>query len=185
MATRQGPKRAPKPKAAPKEIIIAPLPEAERIASDLILVHHKHLADARIDYLSTTAKRKKCDRVRLGSAQKIAGLTAYYAKQSGQKYDFVIVISEGDWKWLPEAHRQALVDHELAHCWRQVDDKGRERWTIRGHDVEEFTEIIARHGLWRREHQEMAHVMLQLPLEAKPNGVSALVPEGEKELVPA
>lgn len=191
MANRQGPRKPPRPKGQPKEIVIAPLPEAERIANRLIPQHHTHLADARVLYLSTTAKRKKCDRVRLGSAQKVGGLMRYLStlgeaallSENGSAdkprgFDFIVLISQADWAFMDEAKRTALVDHELAHCWQVVDDKGKARWTMRGHDVEEFTEIIARHGLWKRDLQEYAEVaarQLELPREGAP-----LVPEGEK-----
>jgi hypothetical protein len=178
MASRKGPKRAAPKKGTPKEIIIARLPEAERIANGLIEAHHTHLISAKIVYLSTTAKRKKCDRVRLGSAQKASGLLKWSLAEAGTPADFIILISQGDWQWLPETHRVALVDHELAHCWRFVTDKGRESWGLRGHDVEEFTEIIARHGLWRREHEELASVVRQLPLEGATKGYT---PQAERE----
>ncbi len=52
------------------------------------------------------------------------------------------------WEWWQEAttaQQQALIDHELSHF--EADDE-HERLRIRGHDVEEFIEIMARHGAW-------------------------------------
>lgn len=66
---------------------------------------------------------------------------------------------------MPEEQRAALVDHELCHFtreeWEEPDPKVQSKWVtvygaatdpdswgIREHDVEEFSEIIERHGLW-------------------------------------
>ena len=49
----------------------------------------------------------------------------------------------------------ALVEHELYHCAQALDKDGmpayseatgRPKWRIRGHDVEEFTGVVARYG---------------------------------------
>lgn len=49
--------------------------------------------------------------------------------------------------------KAALIDHELCHC--DYDDV-EEVAGIRGHDVEEFREIIERYGLWRQDLVEIA-----------------------------
>lgn len=59
--------------------------------------------------------------------------------------DFLIWIAEPAWKNLSTEQRQALVDHELCHC-SGVEDA----WRMRGHDFEEFGEIVERHGFWNR-----------------------------------
>ena len=60
-------------------------------------------------------------------------------------YDFIIWIAEKEFERYTEA-RTALIDHELCHCIGFED-----KWKIRGHDVEEFNEIIERYGLWRSD----------------------------------
>lgn len=45
--------------------------------------------------------------------------------------------------------KDALIDHELQHCCRGEDNNdGEPTWYIQGHDFEDFTTIIRRHGLW-------------------------------------
>lgn len=44
---------------------------------------------------------------------------------------------------MPEEQR-ALLDHELMHC--KHDEDG---FYIADHDLEEFCEIVSRHGAWR------------------------------------
>ena len=174
---------------AKNEVVIREADPVEHIANRLIQAHHSHLADAKILYLFTSAKRKKCDRVRLGSAQKLSGLLRYLSSGTAASvadgYDFVVLIGSNEWRSLEEHQRMALVDHELSHCWRyeKVDRKGNttDRWGLRGHDLEEFTDVVARHGLWRMEHKTMNRVMRQLRLteaesEAEPAYESVELP---------
>lgn len=46
---------------------------------------------------------------------------------------------------LSDAQRVALVDHELCHC--TVNEDGVP--TLLHHDVEEFGQVVERHGLWK------------------------------------
>jgi len=70
------------------------------------------------------------------------------------------------WKWwykATEEQRRALLDHELCHCAR---DKN---WNpiVRPHEVEEFVEVIERHGMWSgqvRSLVETANKQLALDL---------------------
>lgn len=59
--------------------------------------------------------------------------------------DYVLWFAKPVWERLPRAGRLALIDHELCHAIE--NDSG--DWAIREHDVEEFYEVIERHGLWR------------------------------------
>jgi hypothetical protein len=152
----------------PKQVYIREALDAQKLAQPLITAHHTHLRDARILFLFTTQKRRKCDRVRLGSAAKLSALQRYLSSAASSDvpsvqagFDFLILIDNEEWGFMSPEHREALVDHELAHCWRYVKETKRgtqERWGLRGHDVEEFTEIIARHGLWRRDVRELVEV---------------------------
>ena len=165
-----------------KKIIISEALEAKRIAEELIPQYHGHLLDARMLYLFTTAKRKKCDRVRLGSAKKFSALERFLssrhfpdAKEGAIELgaDFMILFDIEEWQLMKQAQRIALVDHECCHCWRAekiVKNALVGYWTIRGHSVEEFTEVIQRHGLLWRDVEQMAKVIQQqqLPLEPVP-----------------
>jgi hypothetical protein len=148
-----------------RDVFIRVADEAEHIANDLIAEHHHHLVNARILYLFTTAKRKKCDRVTVATAGKLAAVQRFLSSglQSVQEgYDFIILIGHGEWGFLDDEQKVALVDHELCHCWRFEKEMKRGTkswWGLRGHDVEEFTEVIARHGLWNRRGKEMGDVI--------------------------
>jgi hypothetical protein len=85
-------------------------------------------------------------------------------------YDFVIVLNKEVWED-PDFNRErklALLDHEMCHAARAVDDdgekktdsKGRPVWRTRGHDIEEFTEIVNRRGCWKRDLEKFAEALL-------------------------
>ncbi|HXI96161.1 MAG TPA: putative metallopeptidase [Candidatus Acidoferrum sp.] len=162
--------------------------EAHEIARQLIGEHHQHLSEAQILYIFTDQRRRRCDRVRLGSAAKLSSLQRFLASGLDgveQGPDFVILIDETAWLVLPPAARVALVDHELCHCalfvkdesqrpafWRRFDQRTDTydesehdyRWGLRGHDIEEFGEVLYRHGFWKPDEHEryVKAVALQL-----------------------
>jgi hypothetical protein len=49
------------------------------------------------------------------------------------------------WNLFNDAQRAALIDHELCH-FRKNKETG--AYDARGHDLEEFNEIVERHGIW-------------------------------------
>lgn len=159
-----------------KEIIIDYAEEAKRIAEELIPQYHDELVDARVLYLFTTQKRKKCDRVRLGSAKKFGAMERFLSSKhftdvrspsTSNGADFMILLDHEEWEELKTPQRVALVDHELCHCGRFekiVKDSLVMYWGLRGHDVEEFSCIIQRHGLWQKDLETMHDTMRQLAL---------------------
>lgn len=68
-----------------------------------------------------------------------------------EHYDFIICIALDSWQTFTHAQKEALIDHELCHCW--FGDNGPE---MIGHDLEEFAQIIKRHGFWRGNPTEQA-----------------------------
>ena len=170
------------------EVVMSLADEALKIGGVLVAEHHQELLDAEILYVFTNQRRKRCDRIRLGSAAKLNALQRFLASgletvESG--HDFLIVIDVGEWVELNQAQRHALVDHELSHCalfvadseggrktWRlydpRLDSLGdpnlERRWGLRGHDVEEFAEVLKRHGWWKPDAREkgFGEIALQL-----------------------
>ncbi len=141
-------------------------PEVKRIAEELIDQHHPHLQDhARklVDYyyrygggVDWGGKCKKC--------------TAFERHVTSMM--FFLFISMDAWKAMSAQQRVALVDHELCHIqrdhteqinsetqqwerkWCNADDP--DSWSIRKHDVEEFSDVIYRHGLWETGIEKIA-----------------------------
>lgn len=126
-------------------------PEIETVARQLINDHHSHLAIAEIRFYFFTKEILQGDKAVWGRARKVAGLNAVLANHdtTEDKQFFVIECWKFIWDAITEKQRRALVDHELEHCW--VDENG--KLSLAKHDVEEFTNVIRRHGLWRSDVQ--------------------------------
>lgn len=131
--------------------------EAQLIGSDLIPKYHDHLRTVRIEYVFNDSVIKTKGKEMLGRAKKKSGLDAFLAANVSEDEPqpfFVIEISKPAWDLLDSKQKKALVDHELCHCLWDVD-KG---IYMRTHDVEEFSEIIKRHGLWQPDVELFATI---------------------------
>lgn len=84
-------------------------------------------------------------------------------------WDFVILLNQEVWED-PEFDREkklALLDHEMSHAARaldadgepMIDSKNRAVWRIRGHDIEEFTAVVDRHGCYKRDLEKFAEAL--------------------------
>lgn len=121
--------------------------QVERIAkNEVIPKWHPDLTDVRIAYLfdeeiGTTRGKKVLAKVRKATP----------AETFLAEIDAVMIVDSTVWTGLTVAKRVALVDHELCHLRKEETDDGDERLAIRGHDLEEFAEIVKRHGLWSED----------------------------------
>jgi len=139
-------------------------PEVESIAEDLISKYHQHIIDydVRIRYVfinkTPTSKGKEI----WGTCRKISGLNAYLEsnEQINEPF-FVITISKNIWDILPKDKKIALVDHELCHASASIKKDDSISLEIQPHDLEEFSCIVRRHGLWREDIQEFVNVANQ------------------------
>lgn len=116
--------------------------------------HHSDLWDTRIEWVFRSEASKSGGKTILGTAKKISGLAALLATPEATGDEdldfFVITIAEDIWEYLSPKQRIALVDHELCHCKiEEVNDEGDLKLLTVAHDIEEFSEIVVRHGLWR------------------------------------
>lgn len=114
-------------------------PAVLEMAERLINKSHHHLRGARMGFMFRDSAGSSQGKMVLGKAMKISGSLEPYIE-----LDFLIWLSEQDWHPMDQARREALLDHELCHCGGDGD----EGYKIRPHDVEEFIEIIKRHGAW-------------------------------------
>lgn len=86
-------------------------------------------------------------------------------------YDFVILLNREIWgdEVFTEDKKRALMDHELCHAARafdaegneQRDERGRPVWRTRKHDIEEFQEIVKRHGCYKKDLERFADELLK------------------------
>jgi hypothetical protein len=70
---------------------------------------------------------------------------------------------------LDEKKRLAILDHELCHAQVVEDEEGntatdhdgRPKWRVRKHDLEEFREIVARHGIYKQDILEFCKTAME------------------------
>lgn len=136
--------------------------------------HHPKLAGALIGLAWKDAYSRDPDgRVVLGKCIKVADLQKEF---SG--YDFIIVLNREFWESteVTDAQKRALIDHELCHATiaededgePKRDERGRQVYRIRKHDLEEFREIVARHGIWKADIEAFAEEILRHKAEPTP-----------------
>lgn len=123
--------------------------------NEIIVTSHEHLKDARIALAFNLGWKADVDgRLVLGKCRKCSDLDREF-----KDYDFVILLNLGAMKEMSEEFRRALIDHELTHANVQLDkygepktdERGRTLWRIRKHDIEEFAEIVSRHGIYKSD----------------------------------
>jgi hypothetical protein len=156
--------RIKRPKVASYELMPEGNP-AYRMLDRLIEAHHEHLTNAKVALAWNRSWKRDVDgRRTLGKCRKASELDRELAP-----YDFVIVLQEEFWTnpLVKDKQREALLDHELCHAEvardkagePKTDAKGRTLYRIRKHDIEEFAEIAARHGVWKRDLEAFARAL--------------------------
>lgn len=132
---------------------------------ELIGKHHDHLAEAKIALVWRYDWKPDDDgRIQLGQASKVSD-----SDKLLHGYDFKILLNfevctASDWS---DEKMKALLDHELTHCEvkrgedEQIvrDEHGFPVYRIRKHDVEEFSCIAERHGLWKSDLEKFGEVI--------------------------
>lgn len=128
------------------------------------MVFHDDLHGCKVAMAWKTRNKPDVDgNLVLGKCVKVTDLQKEFAH-----YDFIIVLNRESWEMFSEAQRLALVDHELSHAAPVIDEKTgepvydeRERkcWRNRRHDIEEFTGIVARHGLYKLDLERFYDAM--------------------------
>jgi len=123
---------------------------------------HEEIAQARIALAWVTSWKPDVDgRLVLGKCKKASDLDRELAA-----FDFVILLNKDFWQdaRVTERQREALLDHELSHAAVKhdkdgepvVDEKDRQVFRVRKHDLEEFAGVVERHGLYKRDLERFA-----------------------------
>lgn len=125
--------------------------QAENIAGHIIPSHHPRLEKVKIAHLfKVRPKSDKPRKLHLRDGKKLT--LAKTSKVSDknrvlmeQGFIFIIEYDQDFWDQLLTLEQQeALVDHELMHCGNDMDG-----YYLRTHDLEEFRDIVTRHGFWK------------------------------------
>lgn len=134
--------------------IIPPDHEAYGLLKSVRDQWHAELFDARIALAWRLEQKPDMDgKIVLGKCVKISDLQKEFTP-----YDFVIVLNQTFWFSFNEKQQTALIDHELSHAAVArdrmtgelvTDTRGRQVYRCRKHDIEEFTGVVERHGVWK------------------------------------
>jgi hypothetical protein len=124
--------------------------------------HHPHLEAAYIVVLSgplgVSEGCKQWGRARRLKKTERALLAAMEVERNP---DYVIEVDTDTWEIFDMSQRLALLDHELCHmAGRDMNEEGvLGEWKLRGHDLEEFTPVVQRHGIWRPSIRDFARAV--------------------------
>ena len=129
--------------------------------------YHPELRKARIALAwRLSNKPDKDGHIVLGKCHKASDLQRELAQ-----YDYVILLNKEAWnnEKFDKKKKYALMDHEMCHARPLLDkggkirkdERGRYCWRMRDHDIEEFHEIVDRHGIWKRDLEIFAEKLLK------------------------
>jgi hypothetical protein len=124
-----------------------------------------HLERARILYLGKPSKEYIGGDVQEGAnrpSTEAEGLVALAC--SHQPFSYVLEIPLGLWDALAQKDREAFIFHKLCHLDGLDIENG--VWGVRkGHDVNEFTAVLAKYGPWLAPIREFLRTGRQLELD--------------------
>lgn len=157
------PKRKKVPVKLLKRVHAGQVTEPYRIMEELIENHHQNLKDVKIVIAWRFGWSANADGLMtMGRAKKCTDLDRQLAD-----FDFVLLLNHEAWNkgGLSEKQRAALIDHELCHCEVTMDSNGEPKYNedgrlvcrIRKHDIEEFQDVVARHGCYTHDLAEFAN----------------------------
>lgn len=138
------------------------------LLQDLVDEYHDEITGARIALAWSLSWKPDPDgRLTLGKCKKASDLDRELAA-----FDFVVLLNKDFWTGFSttDEQRKALLDHELCHATvkydkdtgePEVDERGRTVYRLRKHDLEEFREIVERHGLYKRDLERFASAILR------------------------
>lgn len=129
--------------------------------------YHEELAEANIALAwRENLKSDKDGHLILGKCVKASDL-----QRELVEYDFVILLNREVWEdsAFGMSKKCALMDHELCHAAMARDEKeipkrdvrGRQVWRVRKHDIEEFQDIVTRHGCYKADLERFAEALLK------------------------
>jgi hypothetical protein len=178
----------------PADTNIRRCPAAAEIAASLIADHYPALQEAKLLWL-LTSQTAQCRPKVLGPLDRYltAALEAdaEIEPEVEDGYDLVCLLNETEWDAADTTgRRRAFIDHRLAHISRTISPRDDVVWHIDRHPVEEWPEVVARHGAWTPKLRELvAAAGQQLPLpEASPpagEGKGLLYDDVRQELAAA
>lgn len=156
-----------------------------REGAPLLNHEHAHLFTANIGVLWTNAANSRGGKAILGQAEfkPPGGTMGKWARARAQAQlaswfgaeplDFLITLYAPYAAVCSDAAFCALAEHELCHCGQDKDEFGQPKFSrttgepvycIRGHDIEQFTSVVARYGADAAGVRELVDAARQVPV---------------------
>lgn len=132
-----------------------------KLASELISKYHGHLVNAKIEYCFRIKKWEKNGKPVPGKTEKTS---VFWQELTG--IDFCIIVNEQYWHELRRFQKEAVLDHLLCFCGFDNEEDGGIKYVKAKPEVEEFADVIRRHGCWTQEMQLIGEAFDE---RAKPN----------------
>lgn len=156
-----------KPKKVNFELIEDQKSEPYKILDSVRTASHKKISEARIALAWRKELSPDADgHLVLGKCVKVSDLNKEFTE-----YDFIILLNEEVWNdsEFTIDKKRALVDHELCHAacafdennLPKYDERGRRVFRTRKHDIEEFHEVVQRHGCYKHDLEVFAEALLE------------------------
>lgn len=149
------------PKAEP--VLFGGFDAVADIAKKLISKYHPHLVNAKFLFCSRNKAIKQGGVPVPGTVKKASPLEKYlggYILPDDDEPDFIVIVALSWWNDATSSQRTAFVDHLLMRCSADDEDEGGDiRYLIRPPEVQEFSEIVARHGNWNEGLKNLCNEM--------------------------
>ncbi len=140
-----------------------------RIMEELIEAHRKDLNEARIAIAWRFGWRADTDgKLQLGAMSKASEFQRDLPKDA---YDAVMLLNHEAFNGsiLNDEQQEAVIYHELCHLEiakdtdgeAKQDDKKRTCFRMRKHDVEEFNEVVAKFGCYKKDVETFAATAME------------------------
>lgn len=125
------------------------------VADKIIAIHRPHLMLLKIEYMFRPEAAISDGKAKSGMCIRLDD-----RNWTIHKTDFIIEIAQDIWDDpnTTDEFREALMDHELGHVgivWEapntpKMDPSGRIKTRCKMHDIEEFEEVLERHGAYHK-----------------------------------
>ena len=136
------------------------------LLADVRKMYHPETVEARIVLAWVNDVKPDTDgRIMLGKCVPVSQL-----QKELIDHDFIILLNKEVWgdEKFDTAKKKALLDHEMCHVapvfntdGPAKDARGRRMWRTRGHEIEEFSGVVERHGCYKGDLERFAEALLK------------------------
>ena len=148
--------------------------ELAKIGAAVIKKYRPELKDLAIAYMFR-------DEAAVSSGKLIAGrcIRVDDRNRTLHEHDIIIEIAKDVWSQAEDRFKEALMDHELGHIGIRYDedgttpledDYGRIRTFLHHHDIEEFDDVLERHGAYHADLRKFLKKFEDHKAKAKEEG---------------